>query len=340
MESTYLLDKYTTVTPGEPYRLFPFGNIVKGGKTINVTPELAAKFRLPHFKPPIKRGSHKEDAPAGGFIVGLEVRDDGLYAIPEYTDKGLQAVKDGDYRYQSPEVIWDEDNGFEDPTTGDIIHGPLIIGDALLHMPHLGESAALYEVTPMGGIKMTDQLEMVSVPKPFWEVFLAKFSREDKPEPVTEPETEPAVDIDAYEAALLKAEKADEYKAQLDRMEADAEKAVQFAAIKSEFDTDKYGTMFIELGKADEAVEMLQKMDDEVRGWVMQNFKAMSKQIDESALMAEKGTSGGGLPEDPREALDIAIKAKMEEEKVDYNAAFRMIREESPELVTNQKGGK
>ena len=328
--SIYLIDEYTTVTPGEPYRLFPFGKIVKDGKIINVTPELAAKFKLPHFKPPIKRGSHKENTPAGGFIVGLEVRDDGLYAIPEYTDKGLLAVKDGDYRYQSPEVIWDEDNGFEDPTTGDIIHGPLIIGDALLHMPHLGENAALYKVTPNGGKKMTDQLEMVAVPKTFWEAFLAKFTKEDKPEPITEPVTEPAVDVAEYEAALLKAEKADEYKARLDRMEAETAKKER---------VDKYAAEIAKTQAKPELAEMLAGMEDETADRLVQEFKALSEQIKVSELLDEKGTSGDGT-DNPGDSLNAAVTAKMEAEKVDYNAAMALVIKESPELATNYQGGK
>ena len=68
--SMYLIDEYVNVTAGEPYRLFPFGKIIKGGKTREITRELAAKFKLPHFKPPIKRGSHNDDAPAGDGLNG------------------------------------------------------------------------------------------------------------------------------------------------------------------------------------------------------------------------------------------------------------------------------
>jgi hypothetical protein len=141
-----ILDRFTATQPGEPYRLLPFGVIYKGGKRREVTKQLAATFKLPHFKPAIKIGSHEETTPAGGFIVGLEVRKDGLYAVPEFTDKGLKVLADGSYRYHSPEILWE--GGFEDPTTGKLLEGPLIIGDALLHMPHMGEAAALYQVQP------------------------------------------------------------------------------------------------------------------------------------------------------------------------------------------------
>jgi len=140
--SEYVITDFVTVAAGEPFRLLPFGQIVKNGRKREVTRELAARFRLPHFRPPIKLGSHKDETPAGGHIVALEVRDDGLYAVPEYNDEGAAALARGAYRYHSPEIVWE--GGLEDPQTGDVQDGPLIIGDALLHTPHLGEAAALY----------------------------------------------------------------------------------------------------------------------------------------------------------------------------------------------------
>ena len=113
-DTTYLLDNYVATKAGQAYRLFPFGKIVKNGKTREITPETASQFRLPHFKPAIKLGSHDDPTPAGGFIVALEVRDDGLYAIPEWNEVGDKAMQDGAYRYHSPEIIWG-DGAIENP---------------------------------------------------------------------------------------------------------------------------------------------------------------------------------------------------------------------------------
>ena len=321
MESIYLVDEYATVSPGDPFRLFPFGKIVKDGNEILFTPELAKKFRLPHFKPPIKRGSHKDDAPAGGFIIGLDVREDGLYAIPEYNEKGLQAIQDGDYRYQSPEVVWDDGPVFEDPGTGEMLYGPMIVGDALLHMPHLGEAAALYSVKPMEG-NMSEQTR--------WEKFIAWFEKEvEAPEPQPEPEPQPAVEVEAYEAAV---KERDEYKAKLDRMEAEAKQAERIG----------YFTTAMAETKANiELAEMLADLPDETAERFVQEFKALSAQINESALIQEKGTSGDGASDDEGTALIQVINARMEKEGIDFNAAFTKVRDEEPELVANyQKGGK
>ena len=318
-QGDYLLTEYVSVTPGEPYRLFPFGKIVKDGEVRHITPELAAQFKLPHFKPPIKRGSHADEAPAGGHIQALEVREDGLYAIPEFNEKGLQTVTDGDYRYHSPEVIWSDGPVFEHPESGAMIHGPLIVGDALLHTPHLGEAAALYSVEPNTEGNMTEQTR--------WEKFQAWFEEKfEQPEPAPEPEPEPAVEVEAYEAAV---QARDNYKAELDRLNAEAEQKAR---------VDKYTAAIAETKAQTELVELLAGLPDETADRIVQEFKALSAQIDEGALLGEKGTTGDGLPEDPAAALNAAVQAKMQEKNINYNAALALVQDEAPELVANYGG--
>ena len=334
MTGDYLLEEYVSVTAGEPYRLFPFGRIVKNGKVREITPELAFQFKLPHFKPPIKRGSHNDDAPAGGHIKALEVRHDGLWAIPEFNEKGLQAVTDGDYRYHSPEVIWDDGPVFEDPETGEYITGPLIVGDALLHMPHLGENAALYSVEPIQReVTMTEALESVSVPKSLWARIEERWFSNDEPQPEPEPieeleaEPKPAVEIEQFEAIQ---KERDEYKAQLDRMAAEAEQKARM---------DKYNAAIAETKANKELVELLAGLEDETADRIVQEFKALSAQINEGALLEEKGTTGDGLPEDPAEAYNAAIAAKAQEKGITWLEAQRLVNVEMPELAKAYAGG-
>ena len=317
--------------PGEAFRLFPFGKLVKGGKTRDITPELASKFKLPHFKPPIKLGSHDDETPAGGHIKSLEVRDDGLYAIPEFTDKGVKALDDGDYRYHSPEIVW-EGGGLEDPITGKIIEGPLIVGDALLHTPHLGEAAALYQVTIEKGEKLMS--DTVQVPIKVWDKFMTLFPNPEKIEEEA-PEVQ-AVDVEKFEA--MESER-DDFKAKFEAMEAEKELQEKMSAILEEFETEDYGTAYIELGKAEDSANILSGMTDEQREWVMTNFKALSKQIDESALIKEKGTSGAGIDEgDAPGQLNAVVKARATEDKISYSAALALVRAEQPELVNEAYG--
>jgi len=328
MESFYLLDKYASVTPGEPYRLFPFGTIIKDGKSREITPELAAKFKLPHYKPPIKRGSHRDDAPAGGFIIGLEVREDGLYAIPELNEKGAQVITDGDYRYHSPEVIWDEGPVFENPDTGEFLHGPLIVGDALLHSPHLGEAAALYSVEPLEPMEgnMTDQVEMVEVPKKWYESIFAAFSAKE-PEPKTEELiSEPVTETEEYKAAV---QERDELQAKFDNMAAEASTKAR---------VDKYTAAVGETKANTELVALLAGLEEETADRIVQEFKALTAQIVESNLTDEVGTSGEGV-DNPVEKFQAAIAAKAAEKSLNYTQAMRAVIAEQPDLYNAYEEG-
>ena len=325
--SDYLIDKFVALKAGEAFRLFPFGKLVKNGKTREITQELAARFRLPHFKPPIKLGSHREETPAGGFITQLEVRADGLYGVPEFNEKGTQAMSEGAYRYHSPEVIW-EGGGLEDPTTGEAIPGPLITGVALLHTPHLGEAAALYtieEIEEVKDIPITEEKVMtdtVQVPANLWEKFMNKMFPE-KPE--IEPEPDKETQVDEMSAII---HERDEMKAELDRIKAEVEHASKVDDFAAQLKETK-------VSEADGAAEKLAELPEELAGWVVQQFKALSAQINESALLAENGGDIEGDPDaDPKTSLDTVVHAKMKELKIDYNAALDIVWKDQPEKFT------
>lgn len=312
-KSTYIVDlnptEFTTLTPGEAIRLFPFGKLVKGGVEREITPALAKEFKLPPWKPAVKLGSHEDETPAGAFINDLEVRDDGLYALIEVTDKGAKAIEEGDFRYHSPEVIWED--GFIEDSEGGEIHGPLILGDALLHNPHLGERAALFQSEPMEVQMTTPKVEM---PENFWEKGIEKLTAAFKPEKPEDPEPD--------KFAAVEKER-DDYKAEVEQMKADDAKKEQMAAIQAEFDTEEFGFSFIELGKAPEAVDMLGRMEEDVRAWVMTTFKALSGQIKESGLTDEIGDVGADGDANPAEAFNaVVLSIQAKDPKLDYNAAL------------------
>ena len=326
MESTFLYENFVHTEAGEPFRMFRFGKLFKSGKPYEITPDFAHKLNLPHFKPPIKLGSHDKETPAGGHIKELEIRKDGIYAVPEYTEKGSKAIKEGDYKYNSAEVLW-EDQGLEDPISGDTIPGPLIVGVALLHTPHLGEATALYHVEPVENKgkdekKMTEEL-VVSIPA--LEKIKGIFGWSNDSEPAPE-ENEPVLP-ENYEAEQVELTELRTYK--VEALEAEA-KAESLSVVKKEFDTEEFGVAFIELGNAEESAEMLASMSEEQREWVLTNFKAMSKQIDESTLTDEKGNSGDSKVGSA--AVNAAVEAHMAEHKVDYPTAFNAVREKQPEI--------
>lgn len=309
MENTYLFDKFVNTTAGQPFRLFPFGKLVKNGNVRTITPEYARLFKLPHFKPAIKLGSHEEVTPAGGHIIGLEVREDGLYAIPEWNDNGNKALTGGEYRYQSPEVIWD-DGGLEDPQSGDYIMGPLIVGDALLHTPHLGEAAALYSVEEIKKEKSMENDKTLNIFEQFIEKLTALVDR--KPE---------KVEVIPEDYASTKAER-DEYAAKLqaiEQAEAHKGKVEKFAAELKET-------------KADPALAaLLADVPEETAEAIMKQFRALSEQVKESALVDEKGSEGGAV-EDPKAAFNALVLKYSAEKGITYNKAFEIVKLEQPEL--------
>jgi phage I-like protein len=311
--TTYLIDNYTTTKTGAGYRLFPFGVIYKNGKRREITPELASQFKLPHFKPAIKLGSHEDPTPAGGFIVGLEVREDGLYAVPEWNEKGEIALQDGAYRYHSPEVIWD-DGAIENPTDGTMINGPLILGDALLHMPHLGEATALYSIEPTT-TEEKPMSENVTIPQNMWDKFIAPlFAREPEVqtvEVVKEPEDYAATKIER-----------DELKAKIEAQEAAGARKARVEKFTAELGETK----------ADPALsDLLADLPDEKAEAIMRQFKALSEQINETVLTDERGAEGA-TAEDPKAAFNAAVLALSADKKISYNAAFEEVKQAQPDL--------
>lgn len=310
----FLVDEFVATQPGQAIRLFPFGTLIKDGKTRTIDRDLAAKFRLPHFKPPIKLGSHEEVTPAGGHILSLFVGEDGLYGLPEFTEKGAQALKDGAYRYHSPEVIW-EDGWIEDPSTGSKVFGPLIVGDALLHTPHLGEGAALYTVKKGQDIMAEGT---IPVPTPLWEKFLGWFNRNAEPPAAGDPPVP-----EAYQVALRER---DQLKAQIKQMETQQAHAARVQKFEAEVAATK--------ANREGLAELLAGMSDETAGRILQELKALSAQIVESTLTGEHGSAGTGLTgtATPTEAFNALVLAKAAELKVPYPQAFEIVKAGNADL--------
>ena len=321
--SEYVITEFVTVAAGEPFRLLPFGRLVKNGKAREITADIAARFRLPHFRPPIKLGSHRDETPAGGHIVALEVREDGLYAVPEYNDEGAAALARGAYRYHSPEIVWE--GGLEDPQTGALQEGPLIIGDALLHTPHLGEAAALYTADITDG-EMDMTTETVTVPVSWLDRLFGR--NQDAPTPPA-PQGEPpqaltaAVDADRF--AAIQAER-DDLAARVARMEAEQQRAAR---------VERFETELAETPLAEDAElpALLAGLPEETAADLLRRFKALAEQARVAALTADVGHEGQATTGDPVMALDAAVRSIMAKDGVDYNRALQRVTAEQPDLL-------
>lgn len=330
MEDTIFvkIDNHVSIVPGEPFRLFPFGTIVKNGQKHEITPEIAAAIKLPHFKPPIKLGGHRDELPAGGFIAGLEVRHDGLYAIPEWNEAGLKALDEGAYRYHSPEIIWD--GVIEDSANGVEIAGNIIMGAALLHTPALGEAAAFFETTVRQGDEAMS--DTVTLPVSWLDRL---FNREpEQPEP-TEPQRgqaqpdEFAAKVQEYEAKIAEAQqKAQEFAATIERMEAEKAQAARVAQFSAQLaETSLEGD--------DEFAAILAEMDEAHAEAVVTKVKALSARADKSLetdIGASDGDGAGNIA-----AFEALVQAKMKE-GLTRSAAYAAVIAEKPELYGEALG--
>ena len=349
IEPSLFTQKFVSVQPGEPYRLLPFGHIGKPGLDKHITPDFAKLFKLPHFKPPIKLGSHNDETPAGGHIIGLEVRDDGLYAIPEMNESGTVSLDRGDYRYHSPEIIWEDEGIFD--AGGEFIQGPLILGDAFLHTPHLGEAAALYGAQ-VYRVDRSDQpnnqsLDHEEVPlsedKKMEMSLVEKLLGGKLEEKVTNLEaevgslTEQVTELETVKSNLEAEVKSltderDEAVGKLESIEAEKVQAVKEAAVR-----EALGEVELD----DETVTLLSNMDEAHREKLLVKFKALHEQAKLGDVENEIGSEGGGI-EDPTQAFHLAVTRKIKETGKGYLEALELVSDEKPDLFkayNDSKGG-
>lgn len=343
---TLFTEKLVSVQAGEPYRLLPFGKLGRPGLSKNITPEFANQFKLPHFKPPIKLGSHDDATPAGGHILRLEVRDDGLYAIPEFTEAGTSVLNRGDYRYHSPEIIWEDEGIFD--AEGNFIQGPLILGDALLHTPHLGEAAAMYgaEIYRIEQRQDLDEEVTLSEEKRTDMTLMEKILGNKLEDKITNLEAEK--ETLSEQVTKLEAAKG-ELQSQVSKLEAERDEAMsKLEAIEAEKEqAEKEAVVREALGEVeldDETVTLLSDMEEEKRDKLITKFKALHEQAKLGGdVEQELGTEIEGI-KNPVQAFSVAVSNKQKEAGVGYAEALEIVTKEQPDIAQAYndylKGGK
>jgi hypothetical protein len=195
----------------------------------------------------------------------------------------------------------------------------LIVGDALLHMPHLGEAAALYSIEPVeeSGNMSGDT---VAVPATLYDRFLAWIDRKPEPEPErngqppAQPPQQPATE--EYAAQMqARDERIEQLSAQIAAMEAERLRAGRVAHFAAEL----AGTSLA--GNA-ETAELLASLPEAAAPEVLRQLKALAEQVRVSNLTAPIGASGPATPVDATEAIDAEARKLMAEKGIDYNAAI------------------
>jgi len=139
-------------SPAGPYPVLPCGQYVRKGMKFEITPEKVSQFvanfnaGIPN-RPPVTNIEHESQHGAVGWVKTLiDKGAEGLYALIDWTEKGLQLLREESFRYLSPEVYW---TGYED--TDGKLHDNVFFGLALTNYPWFGERLALYSDHAEGG---------------------------------------------------------------------------------------------------------------------------------------------------------------------------------------------
>lgn len=93
----------------------------------------------------------EKDGAAAGFIVDLQARDDGLWGICEWNDRGLSSIESREYKYLSPE--WSTHQ--YDKKSGEVVEQGRVFAVSLTNRPYL-ESL----IAPVAASEQTEGLIM------------------------------------------------------------------------------------------------------------------------------------------------------------------------------------
>jgi len=101
-----------------------------------ITEERLKRFKE-NFDLGIRKGvaidvEHKSDEGAVGWVKNLTIKDDSLFALVEWTNEGIQLIRNKKFRFFSPEF----DDYYEDAKTGEEFRD-VLIGGAITNRPFL-----------------------------------------------------------------------------------------------------------------------------------------------------------------------------------------------------------
>ena len=349
------IDSFAAVSPTDWIRILPIGKFERMGRSVQVTrqklEEMVRNFKQgkPGFGVPIKV-THDDTTGKVGNIIDLEVREDGLYGLPDWFPRGLQMLRDKWFQYVSGEVIWgpiDYDNGEKVSN--------LLVGLALLNDPYFHETALfsiddLRSANPVKPVSHSESEEAEREDssalddadgnesnqtgdvdmdeKTLVEAFASALDRVfgKKAEPTPEPEklTLPVEETEEYKALQARLEKAEQAREKAERAQAFSDRVEKFRAIVG--DELKIG----EKDGADLFATIAETHPEEAQA-LAEQVKALYAQVTEGVLLKELGTS---TPEDTADpvAKFTALVEKAKQDGKDEASAIEAVGREHPDL--------
>lgn len=169
--------------------------------------------------------------------------------------------------------------------------------------------------------------DMVSVPQSLFERLMAFIPGRSVADDGGTPPPPPAPDPAASEQYTAAVKERDQYKAEVEALKARQTAQARVDKFSAELQPTK-------LSGLEGAPEMLAGMTDEQSAWVLQQFKALSEQIDASGdgITKDVGDTGGTDQANPIQQFHAAILVAQNEHKLSYPDAVQRVATEQPDL--------
>ncbi len=261
---------------------------------------------------------HDSEAEAAGWIKGLELSEDGesLFLIVNWTPKGEQKLSEKEFRYISPDFLFD----FKDNETKQS-YGPTLLGAGLTNRPVIKGMEPIVQLTEgKDGLDMDKDKEIADLKAEIEKLKAAAGAGAPAPQ---------ASDVELAETK----KKMGEMQAQLDEYAAKEKTASEAKALSEK--TDKFAKMLSE-GKAVEAQRESFLAGD------LEKFTSLAQPINMSEQgHGNDGTGKGGKAgtEDAQDkVIKLAEKALADKKAEDMGGAIALVLSENAELKKEYNG--
>lgn len=161
--------------PTSEFLLIPFGEVEverplsgesfaftreRGERIVEWFQRLDRKLAIDYEHQSFSRFNTRADglSPAAGWIGGLELRDDGLWAVDvSWTERAAELLRSGEYRYFSPVIFWSDEQRTTVAGLGPVAltNDPAMRGVKSLAARRDGEATSEPETAGADGVEMT-----------------------------------------------------------------------------------------------------------------------------------------------------------------------------------------
>lgn len=378
------------LTVGKPFKTLSLGQVssrMSGdaiGKEINqdLLSELVRVFKerrehdpviidWQHATSPFQGGTPAppESGSALGMIIDLEMRNDGLYAIPAYNERGLEVVKNaGGVLWSSPEYIHGE---IYSRDGGDKVGDAQLLAITLTPRPAQSHNK-IDRITLTEESMMDDQINELKVALEAKDAMVKELEAkiremmDDKDSSLTEDEKmaehddkeKMAEDDDAekkkehYDEDKQKMKEDDEEEKKqklsetftqdvslLNEVVALRESVKKLEAENSKIKCDEAVSSLLREGKISPAEQDVASKAWNIKDLQPEFWQMFSERQSNSSVPLEEVGHGASGQEISKKSLDQKVRALAEEKSINYSEALSLFREQQPDFYRQAFGG-